>query len=829
MATDDNTISIQVTATTDDLERGLTKATGEVREFGDGINDLAQRVQAVKPDAFKELAQQFNAGKLDLDEFRDGLIATTTATSAASTEAKALATSTAISSSAMREFTVIGRELASGNLTRLPGSLSILASRLGGISPAAILGAAGIAAFGYAIYEVIDSSEQFQKALTTIQLEMQASGRGGSYNDTFVTELINNFRQATDVSQKQAVEITQAFAKIRTLSQADLQTISDNLVRFKSVVGESSEEAAKELEKAFGGDTLAFIQHLSTEFGVYTPAQLEAAEAAKKMGDQATLAKIAMQGFLDVANNTTGENATGLAKYFNDIKTSLSGVNVEAGHARNALLAAAEAADKVGNTEGAKNFRYQASQYDSRTRNLPAYGSSAPTGASIDNSADAQKAKQQQETNDAVKDGLALAERSNAPLIEQEHHLEQITRLQRDLNAAVSVGNGDAAQKIQATIDQENKQYADRLKRQEPKQPKVKDDDSVDQMMLDDQKLDEAEIEGAAKVGQAKIKTAEDTAKEQYTLGQLTADQEAAQLTELAEQSFAIEQARFNQLAILYKDDAAKYEQVTAEKAQAEQRLQQQIAQIQATQAQRNTAMLNQEQQQNQQAAQRVAGPWENAFTEMTTGTRTWQQASLTAARQVETQFVSTIVKNMVNSWVSGELTKTLATMAGNAARTSSDTAAAAGAGSAAAGANKTTIMDDAWTAAANVYNNVSAIPYVGWALAPAAAAAAFAAVAGFGANISSAAGGMIVDSDQIAKVHENEMVLPARYTGGLTKMIDQANAGQAGGGANNHFHFSPQINGKLGPDDISGLHQEFGKFITKGLRNGQFGGMRTT
>ena len=58
--------------------------------------------------------------------------------------------------------------------------------------------------------------------------------------------------------------------------------------------------------------------------------------------------------------------------------------------------------------------------------------------------------------------------------------------------------------------------------------------------------------------------------------------------------------------------------------------------------------------------------------------------------------------------------------------------------------------------------------------------------------------------------------------------MIDSANAGQPGGGANNHFHFSPQINGKLGPEDISGLHQEFGKFIQKGLRNGQFGGMRT-
>ena len=66
-------------------------------------------------------------------------------------------------------------------------------------------------------------------------------------------------------------------------------------------------------------------------------------------------------------------------------------------------------------------------------------------------------------------------------------------------------------------------------------------------------------------------------------------------------------------------------------------------------------------------------------------------------------------------------------------------------------------------------------------------------------------------------------MVLPARYTSGLTKMIDGANAGQTGGNHTFHNNFNISGNGvsaKELPDMIVST-------MTKALRNGQFGAMK--
>jgi hypothetical protein len=93
---------------------------------------------------------------------------------------------------------------------------------------------------------------------------------------------------------------------------------------------------------------------------------------------------------------------------------------------------------------------------------------------------------------------------------------------------------------------------------------------------------------------------------------------------------------------------------------------------------------------------------------------------------------------------------------------------------SAAAGLKE--IFNAAYVAAANVYKSVSAIPYVGWVLAPVAAAATFAVVAGYGAAISSAKGGMWeVGGDQLAQIHHKESVLPANIAEPMRKFFAMA------------------------------------------------------
>lgn len=92
--------------------------------------------------------------------------------------------------------------------------------------------------------------------------------------------------------------------------------------------------------------------------------------------------------------------------------------------------------------------------------------------------------------------------------------------------------------------------------------------------------------------------------------------------------------------------------------------------------------------------------------------------------------------------------------------------------------------------AAGAAYQSAAHIPYVGWILGPIEAAAAFAAVMAF--PIASAAGGMVVDQDQMAMVHENEMILPANISQGIHEKILQKDApDSSGGGSMNHFNVS--------------------------------------
>jgi hypothetical protein len=92
------------------------------------------------------------------------------------------------------------------------------------------------------------------------------------------------------------------------------------------------------------------------------------------------------------------------------------------------------------------------------------------------------------------------------------------------------------------------------------------------------------------------------------------------------------------------------------------------------------------------------------------------------------------------------------------------------------------TKIADAEAAASHTYASVSAIPYVGWIMAPPAAAAAFAAVMAF-------EDGGIVPRTQMALVHGGESVLPKNLTTMLTSVADKG-----GGAGGDQFHFHATI-----------------------------------
>jgi hypothetical protein len=291
----------------------------------------------------------------------------------------------------------------------------------------------------------------------------------------------------------------------------------------------------------------------------------------------------------------------------------------------------------------------------------------------------------------------------------------------------------------------------------------------------------------------AGIARQEEAQKSAYKMHEESSQQETANLLTLEDQRYdAVKDEIARELA-LYDQGTQKYKDLLKEQEKAEEEHKANSQKI-----------ANQGAQQTEQA-------WEQAFRQidssinssilgMIKGTENLQQAFTKVADQMVSSMITATLQ-MGERWIANELLKTAATEAGNAARTASD-AAGAGAGLAAeAAAGKTSVTNSAYRAAAAVYADVAEIPYVGWIMAPPAAAAAFVAVEAF---MPSAAGGYYnVPNDGPVNIHQGEMVLPAWAAQGFRNMIGTPGATNAGptassqgtqrSGGNQTFNFTIQ------------------------------------
>jgi hypothetical protein len=191
-----------------------------------------------------------------------------------------------------------------------------------------------------------------------------------------------------------------------------------------------------------------------------------------------------------------------------------------------------------------------------------------------------------------------------------------------------------------------------------------------------------------------------------------------------------------------------------------------------------------QQQQPYKQLANTITSATDQMLAGVLQGTQTWQQAMTRLFDNLALTFIEKTVNKMITGWIVGEGVKTSATVAGDAARTASNTAAAgAGLAEQAISGQKSVGMS-AGQAAASVYADVAAIPYVGWLLAPPAAAAAFVAVEAFGAGFSAEGGFDIpAGTNPVVQTHAREMILPEEHADTIRSLKG------SGGGGDTHLH----------------------------------------
>ncbi|HLH50091.1 MAG TPA: hypothetical protein VKV96_12175 [Roseiarcus sp.] len=132
------------------------------------------------------------------------------------------------------------------------------------------------------------------------------------------------------------------------------------------------------------------------------------------------------------------------------------------------------------------------------------------------------------------------------------------------------------------------------------------------------------------------------------------------------------------------------------------------------------------------------------------------------------------------------EETKTAATATGAATRVATTDAAAVQSLAVEKTTTASTISTDAAKAAAGAYQSAAQIPFVGWLIAPVAAAAAFVAVEAFG---SFDQGSWSVPQTGLAMIHEGETIIPAGAEGPPFSAGPPGGFGVGGSGGDMHFH----------------------------------------
>lgn len=289
-------------------------------------------------------------------------------------------------------------------------------------------------------------------------------------------------------------------------------------------------------------------------------------------------------------------------------------------------------------------------------------------------------------------------------------------------------------------------------------------------------------------------------------LGKISATEEIAQLRALLETKWALDQDYFEKKLAATENDAR-----TREKLMDEERLAYQ-------------KFLTDKQKLDTQAVQNSEKAWQNllqpiqrafdtSITGIIMGTTTLQKAVANITQSIIAEFVNAGVK-MVTNWIAAELGMTAATEAGAAARTAAEgEGLAAGLALKALNALKSIVTDSA-QAFAGIFAFLA--PIMGPAAAGPAAAGEAAVMAAAG-SIASAAGGWVVPSDQLALVHQNEMILPATLSQGLQGMIG-ANGG--GGGSPVVINVSA-----IDSQDVKRFFQSNGSLlvaaVNKAMRNG--------
>jgi hypothetical protein len=314
---------------------------------------------------------------------------------------------------------------------------------------------------------------------------------------------------------------------------------------------------------------------------------------------------------------------------------------------------------------------------------------------------------------------------------------------------------------------------------------------------------------------EAVIDESQRVAQMDYDLGMIT----RAKLLEI-QRGYIIEKMQLeldsaNDEIKLYQADTVEYEKALAKKKAIERKYSGQLSQN------KNDQTVEQHKPQTSIIGSAQSSIDQN-FASMLTRAQSFQQAMAGISKNVGLTMVSEMVTKPFAQWVAGWIRKLAMNLGFLGTETAQHAAAAVTGATITAASGTAQIATNAAVAGSGAAASQASIPYIGPILAVAAMAAIFAAVSGMSKSVKSASQGFDIPKgmNPMTQLHEEEMVIPAKYANGLRDLINSNSAGsQAAGQA---FHYN-DYSGRLSEAEIARNAGAFVKVMKKQLRNGAF------
>ena len=821
----------------------VRKAATDVRQSGNAAT--AEQVQALE-----KASASYNAARAAVQQHSMAMAAQKTAVSATTAVVKE-ATHATTNHGAASEAMVLVHEAMSGRFTKMSGSLMILTQRIGRAS-LAMMGLADV--FGITSMSALHLVEWLGK-VHDAKLLAEAGGIGSGVSNADLDAQVKKLANIGDTGYEAAGKVVHAFAAMAGTSKPVIDELTSGVRQLAARMGHDVPQAATRIVEAWNLNERAGAELLENTRSSTDAirAFVKAAQDNDAIKARSILLQELSRSAREVSTETIMANRTNTE--MNASMAAARAAKMPQNSASAAMLrapivdtAAVKAAETLNSALAAVNDQQKlpppgtwSQLMTEQLHQVTFEAQKAAREQGKDWHATHQVMTQAtvdfwQRTVATTKDGTKQRGEAEDKLIQAQEARDMLTQRLDEKSAKETLQTRLAALAQEVAANRENVGLVQQLETQ--KLALIRAAEGENSKLYQEELRTQTQVVRAAVAEQ--VREIASAGRENVATARAVAMQEiaarsgarAAILADLALQERAIDDAELSQLdnliASLAKGTAAEREATRAREKLARDLSTKQIEE-QARVTAAAWAAAEAQTRVYRSAFDGIASAGRSTMMGLITGTETWQRAEQRIAGSVLDGF-GNMAMHIVGKWLATQLTMDatsvghtavraaiergdsgfsemiMAKLAGWLGMETSKTAGTAGAvgiregveadgAIASAIASKASALSsieaNAAVAASGAYAAIALIPYVGPALAPAAAATAFVGASAYSTALampSFAVGAWELPGDMVANVHKGEMIIPA---GPAAALRDGLSGGGGGRGGDTHVHFN--------------------------------------